>query len=101
MTTTTTPLLDQALDLVRKLPPSDRAELVARVVRDLATTVPSPVQPRMTPAEARAALADIRTAIGALPQPRRTLAEQLDADRRDRDQSLMGFRSHEARDVHP
>jgi hypothetical protein len=91
---------NQVLDFVRRLPPAERAELVAQVVRELAT-IPVPAPPaRLTPAEARAALADIREAIAALPQPRRTLAEQLESDRQERDLALMGYSRNEANDVH-
>ena len=40
-------------------------------------------------------------AVQALPQPRRTLGEQLEADRRSRDQALQGEPGGGASDVHP
>jgi hypothetical protein len=81
--------LDQALALARKLPPSTRAELVARIVRELAEAPPVAAR-RLTPDEARAALADIRAAVQALPQPRPTLGEELEADRHSRARALQG-----------
>lgn len=98
MTSVEQATLDQALALVRKLSPSTRAELVARIVRELVDTPSAPPQ-RLTPDEARAAVADIRAAVQALPQPRPTLGEQLEADRRSRNQALMGETGE--RDVHP
>ncbi len=44
----------------------------------------------MAPEEARAALAEVRRAVAALPQLRLTAGEQLDADRRDREAALLG-----------
>lgn len=99
MTSVEQATLDQALALARKLPPSTRAELVALIVRELVDT--SSVLPqRLTPDEARAAVADIRAAVQALPQPRPTLGEQLEADRRSRDQALQGDPGAGASDVH-
>jgi hypothetical protein len=100
MTSAEQATLDQALALARKLPPSTRAELVALIVRELVGTPSSPPQ-RLTPEQARAAVADIRAAVQALPQPRPTLGEQLEADRRSRDQALGGDSAGGASDVHP
>jgi hypothetical protein len=100
--TTETPTLDQVLDLAHKLPREQRGQLISRLVLELTTDAP-PARTPLTPDQARAALDEIRAAIGALPQPRMTLGEQLDADRRERDQSLMGrwADQHEEADVHP
>lgn len=87
MTSAEQATLDMALALARKLPPSTRAELVALIVRELVDTPSIPPQ-RLTPDQARAAVADIRAAVQALPQLRPTLGEQLEADRRSRDQAL-------------
>lgn len=54
----------------------------------------------MTPDEARAALAEMRQVVAALPQPRLTAGEQLEADRRDRDRALLGRHADAADDVH-
>jgi hypothetical protein len=99
MTSAEQATLDQALALARRLAPSTRAELVARIVREL-VDVPSTTPRRLTPDETRAAVADIRAAVQALPQPRRTLGEQLEADRRSRDQAIQGDTDGGARDVH-
>ena len=100
MTSAEQATLDQALALARKLSPSTRAELVGLIVRELVTT-PSDLPQRLTPDAARAAVADIRAAVQALPQPRPTLGEQLEADRRSRDQALLGDSGGGASDVHP
>lgn len=92
--------LDQALALARKLPPASRAELVARIVREL-VDVPLPTPRRLTPDETRAAVAEIRAAVQALPQPRQTMGAQLEADRRGRDQALGGEPGDGVDDGHP
>lgn len=100
MTSAEQATLDQALALARKLPPSTRAELVALIVRELVDTPGVPPQ-RLTPDQARAAVAEIRAAVQALPQPRLTLGDQLEADRRSRDRALQGDPGGGASDVHP
>lgn len=87
MTSAEQATLDKALALTRKLPPSTRAELVALIVRELVDTPNAPPQ-RLTPDQARAAVADIRAAVQALPRPRRTLGEQLEGNRRSKNQAL-------------
>lgn len=59
---------------------------------------PPPLRSAMTADEARAIWAQLRESISQLPGPRRTLGEQLDADRRDRMRSLFGSHA-EADDV--
>lgn len=91
--TTTTTLYDEALAAARRLTLADRLRLASALVSDAASAVapmPHPYRSFMTPDEARAALAEIRDYLASLPQPRRTLGEQLDADRRDRMRALMG-----------
>ena len=95
-----TPTLDQVISLAHQLPREQRGQLIARLALELATEAP-PARPPMTPDQAHAALAEIRAAVGALPQPRLTAGEQLDADRRSRDQALMGRALDEGGDVHP
>ncbi len=95
----TTPTVDQILDLAHQLPREQRRLLVTRLEQELATEAP-PARPPMTPDEARAALAEIRRAVAALPQPRLTAGEQLDADRRDRDRALLGRHADTVDDVH-
>ena len=81
------PTLDEALAIVRQLSRSDRAELVARVVRELAEPA-APVRRRLSPDEVRAAMADIRSAFEALPQPRQAIGDLLEQDRQARDRAL-------------
>lgn len=96
--TQATPTLDQVIDLAHRLPLEQRRLLIARLEQELATEAPA--RPPMTPDEARAALAEIRKAVAALPQPRMTAGEQLDADRRDRDRALLGRLADTVDDVH-
>lgn len=95
----TTPTLDQVLDLAHQLPLEQRRLLVLRLNQELATEAP-PARPRMTPAEARAAWAELRAELSARPAGATSMAEQLDADRRSRDQALMGCTADEGDDVH-
>ena len=96
----TPPTVDQILDLAHQLPREQRRQLVTRLEQELATEA-SPERPPMTPDEARAALAEIRRVVAALPQPRLTAGEQLEADRRDRDRALLGRHADTLDDVHP
>lgn len=96
----TTPTLDQVIDLAHQLPREQRRQLVTRLEQELATEAP-PERPRMTPDEARAAWARLRADLSARPAGATSMAEQLDADRRARDQALMGHMLDEGSDVHP
>ncbi len=96
----TTPTLDQILDLAHQLPREQRRQLITRLEQELATES-SPERSRMTPDEARAAWARLRADLSARPAGSTSMAEQLDADRRARDQALMGRTSDESGDVHP
>lgn len=95
----TTPTLDQVLDMAHQLPRAQRGQLIARLVLELATEAP-PARPPMTPDQARAALDEVRKEVAALPQPRLTAGEQLEADRRDRDRALLGRHADTVDDVH-
>ena len=95
----TTPTLDQVLDLAHQLPRAQRGQLIARLVLELATETP-PARPPMTPDKARAALDEVRKAVAALPQPRLTAGELLEADRRERDRALLGRHADTVDDVH-
>lgn len=95
----TTPTLDQVLDLAHQLPRAQRGQLIARLVLELATETP-PARPPMTPDQARAALDEVRKTVAALPQPRLTAGELLEADRRDRDRALLGRHADTVDDVH-
>jgi hypothetical protein len=97
--TTDTPTLDQVIDLARQLPRTQRAELISQLVFELATDVP-PERPPMTPDQARAAWAQLRADLSARPDGATSMAAQLDADRRERDQMLLGQAADEADDVH-
>ena len=94
----TTPTLDQVLDLAHQLPHEQRKLLVTRLEQELATEAAK--RPPMTPEQARAALDEVRKAVAALPQPRLTAGEQLEADRRDRDRMLLGRSADMVDDVH-
>jgi hypothetical protein len=95
----TTPTIDQILDLAHQLPREQRRQLVTRLEQELAIEARA-VQPPMTLDEARTALTEIREAVAALPQPRLTAGEQLEADRRDRDRALLGRQADRVDDVH-
>jgi len=94
MTTTETPTIDQVLTLARRLSPRDQAHVVAalasQVAQALPAALPALARRALTPDEARALWVELRESMRALPGPRRTLGEQLDADRRDRDRALTG-----------
>ena len=84
--------IDQVVQLARTLSPRDQVRVVELLAAQIAQTLPAdpPALPRMTADEARAARADLRATFSALPGPRLSLGEQLDADRRDRDRALLG-----------
>lgn len=93
MSTTSEATLDQALALARRLSPHDRAMLIGRLAQELAAPVPLPAV-----GDAWAQWAALREEIrSAYPDAR--LGERLEADRRERDESLRS--THEADDVHP
>jgi hypothetical protein len=87
--------LDQVLALAHQLPRAQRADLIAHLSRDLAAELAADhdrtgMPDTMTPSQAHAALADIRAAFSTLPQPRRTLGEQLEHDRDERQAGIEG-----------
>ena len=96
----TTPTLDQVIDLAHQRPREQRRLLVTRLEQELATEA-APERPRMTPDEARAAWAQLRADLSSRDAGATSMAEQLDADRRARDQALMGRLPNEGGDVHP
>ena len=81
------PSLGQVLDLAHKLPREQRGQLIARLALELATVEPQHAPHPTTDAEAL--LAAVRERLAATPAER-TLAEQLDQDRQDRDAALRG-----------
>ena len=95
-----TPTLDEVIDLAHRLPREQRGQLIARLALELATGAP-PERPRMTLDEARAAWARLRADLSARPPGSTSMAEQLDADRRARDDALMSRMPDEGDDVHP
>ena len=97
--TTATPTLDQVIDLAHRLPREQRGQLIARLALELATDAPSRLP--TTPDEAHTAWAQLRAELSARPAGLTSMAEQLDADRRSRDQALTGRMSDEDGDVHP
>jgi len=94
----TIPTLDQVIDLAHRLPREQRGQLIARLALELATGAPE--RPRMTPDEARAAWAQLRADLSTRDAGATSMAEQLDIDRRARDQALTGPGSDEGGDVH-
>ncbi len=88
--------LDQIIDLAHQLPRAQRAELIARLARDLALE-PTHTQaaasadvPAMTVSQAHTTLAELRAGYSTLPRPRLTLGEQLEQDRAERQASIEG-----------
>ncbi|HEU4325063.1 MAG TPA: hypothetical protein VFS21_18120 [Roseiflexaceae bacterium] len=90
----TTPTVDQILRLAHQLPREQRRQLMIRLEQEFATEVPPP-KPSMTKEEARVAWAQLRGDLSARPAGSTTMAEQLDTDRRSRDNSLKGDLSDE------
>jgi hypothetical protein len=62
--------------------------------------VASPARTPITSDQAPAAWAQLRADLSARPVGATSMAEQLDADRRERDRILMGRAADEADDVH-
>ena len=85
--TTEIPTLDQVLDQAHKLSREQRGQLIARLALELAMAEPQHA-PRST-MDGEALLAAVRERLAASPAER-TLAEQLDQDRQDRDAALRG-----------
>lgn len=91
---------------MHKLTATQQTRLIAVLAAELAGMVamplptPPPTSRLMTPEQARATLAEIQAALSALPQPRISLAEQLERDRRSREATLMGYDTAEGMDVY-
>ena len=79
--------LRQVLDLAHQLPRPQRAELIAQLARDLVDETPAPT---LATNDAWEQLNAFRDELAALDPPPRTLADQLDRDRRERQASLEG-----------
>jgi hypothetical protein len=83
------PIVDQILELVQQLPHEQRRQLIARLEQELADERLSE-QPPMRPDEARAAWQRLRESMREIPTPRLSAGEQLEADRRSRERTLLG-----------
>ena len=94
-----TPTLDQVIDLAHRLPREQRGQLIARLALELATDTPA--RTPIAPDETQSAWAQLRADLSARPAGATSMAEQLDTDRRSREQSLTGHRSDEDSNVHP
>lgn len=90
----TTMTFEQVLSGARQLPPQERARLVATVVEELAAPPAEPAQ-STTNNDAWERLNQFRTELAALEPRSMTLPEQLEADRRERDELLMGQRKQD------
>lgn len=97
--TIATPTLDQVISLAHQLPREQRGQLIARLALELATEAP-PARLSLRPDQAHAAWARLGADLSARPAGATSMAEQLDADRRSRDQALMGRALDEGGDVH-
>lgn len=80
---------DQVFDLASQLSRAQRAELIARLVRDLASE-PDVSAPAVVSNDAWERLQQFRDELYALGPVTPTPAEQLERDRRERDALLMG-----------
>jgi len=77
---------DQILTAARQLPRGERAELIARLVRELVAEPPSPEMS----SDAWATMERLRHEFAHLPHGEGTLADQLERDRADRQALLDG-----------
>lgn len=74
---------DEVLLVARGLPLAERLRLASALVQEAASQVPAPsARPSMTPAEALAALDEVRTHFAALGSVVPTIADDLAASRR-------------------
>lgn len=92
MAATTDTTLHQVIDIARRLSPRDRAQLIAVLAQELAEPQAAPVS------NAWARWAALRADI-TQHYPDARLGDRLEADRRERDESVRGV--VEATDVHP
>lgn len=85
----TTMTFEQVLSGARQLPPQERARLVATVVEELAAPRVEPAS-SITNNDAWDRLNQFRKELAALEPRSMTLPEQLEADRRECNELLMG-----------
>jgi hypothetical protein len=88
---------NQVLDLASRLPRAQRAELIVRLVRDLAAEPADYASVAEVSADAWERLQQFRDELYALGPVTPSPAEQLERDRYERDAMLMG---HASDDVH-
>src|SRR3954469_22117147 len=86
---TATPF-DQALTAARRLAPRERARLIAQLAEELVEPALAIEEAAPSSEDAWERLSRFRDDLYALGPVSPTLAEQLDADRRERDAMLMG-----------
>ena len=102
-TTTPTITLRQVLDLAHQLPRPQRAELIAQLARDLVAdeAAPTESQQKAEPSsnDAWERLNAFREELAAL-YPDARIGDQLDADRRERQDMIEGRRHETNDDVH-
>ncbi len=95
---TTVPTLDQTLALARRLSPQDRAALITRLVQELVTPAEPAYATESDTATPWQRLATLRAHFATLGPVSPTAGEQLEADRRERDEALRGVQKVD--DVH-
>ena len=87
---TTVPTLDQTLALARRLSPQDRAALITRLVQELVVPAEPTHATESDPTTPWQRLAMLRAYFATLGSVAPTAGEQLEADRRERDEALRG-----------
>ncbi|MEI8167456.1 MAG: hypothetical protein WCG26_13830 [Chloroflexales bacterium] len=97
MSITSAPTFDQTLALARRLSPQDRATLIAQLAHELVTPA-APAQAAADDVNPWQRLAELRAHFAALGSVTPTAGEQLEIDRRERDEALRG--TTEADHVH-
>ncbi len=80
---------DEILTVARCLPLADRLRLVSTLADEAIGEITIPSIPPMSSTQSIVARDEIRAAFAALPTPRKTLGEQLEADRQERDHALI------------
>ena len=81
---------EQVLAGARMLPPRERARLIARLAEDLIATPDASSAASTRAADAWEQLNEVRQAFGQAQPVSPSPAEQLDQDRPERDELLMG-----------
>jgi hypothetical protein len=89
----------QILTIARQLPLALRLRLASELLNEAANQVDSETSHAMTADKARSAISEVRAAFAALPEPRKSLGQQLDEDRRTRNEVLHPFLKKSSTDV--